>query len=116
MQQISSLSAKIKLLKAKILYPTAYDDNNNKLNPTTYGTTAPCGPYIPQEVPPIFSTPAHLLHPCIPRMRNASVWTMSSPLVLGVPTDLVLLIIIIIMYCQSNFNGKYCGIFGPKIA
>jgi hypothetical protein len=19
-------------------------------------------------------------------------------------------------YCQNNFNGKYCGIFGPKIA
>jgi len=74
-QQISSLSANVKLLKEKILYPTAYDDSNNKFNPTTYGTTAPCGPYLPQEVPPIFSTPAHLLHPCIPRMRNASLWT-----------------------------------------
>jgi hypothetical protein len=29
---------------------------------------------------------------------------------------LLIIIIIIIMYCQSNFNGKYCGIFGPKIA
>jgi hypothetical protein len=23
---------------------------------------------------------------------------------------------IIIKYCQNNFNGKYCGIFDPKIA
>jgi len=46
-------------------------------------------PNLPQEVPPIFSTPSYLLHPCIPRMCNASLWTMSFPLLLGVPTDLV---------------------------
>jgi len=71
-------------------------------------------PNLPQEVPPFFSMPAHLLHPCIPRMCNASLWTMSSHLVLGVPTDVVL-IIIIIKYFQNNFNWKYCSIFGPKI-
>jgi hypothetical protein len=44
---MSSLSANVKLLKAKTLHPTAYDDdddNNNNNNPTRYGTTAPCGP------------------------------------------------------------------------
>jgi hypothetical protein len=58
-------------------------------------------PNLPQEVPPFFSTPAHLLHLCIPRMGNAFLWTTSSPLDLGIPTDLVLItiIIIIIKYC-----------------
>jgi hypothetical protein len=41
----SSLSAKVKLLKVKILYPTVYDDDN----PSTYGTTAPSGPWPPPK-------------------------------------------------------------------
>ena len=44
----SSLSAKVKLLKVKILYPTVYDDDDDD-NPSTYGTTAPSGPWPPPE-------------------------------------------------------------------
>jgi len=47
------------------------------------------GPGLPQMAFPFFSTPARL-HPRIPKTCNASLWTMSSHLILGFPIDLVL--------------------------
>jgi len=50
-------------------------------------------------------------------MCNASLWTMSSPLVLGVPTYLVLIIIIIIIikYCQNNLMVNTVAYLAPKL-
>lgn len=67
-----------------------------KTNPHL-SNTIPCmalkpllGLGLPQKAPHSSPSPAHVLHPCIRRMHNASLWMTSSYLSLGFPTHSVL--------------------------
>ena len=84
-----------------------------------YGATAPSGLWPPSEDTSISSLSyAHLLHPCIHRICDVSLSMMSSHLVLGFPTALLLRNFLLrtcfwiissscnmtCPFCSSNFN------------